>query len=262
MGRCRLIQVGEMTEIVPGLDAGGTPALPGSHHVRAGSHARAPGLHPMTSLPQGYKIAEAFWGRLWLKEVHLYSCVFVFIRGSSSLNPKFLTHRQDNSFIFKRSLKNLRVAWEHPPLLERGRARSIAGRKARPVPRAIGIGRARVPICAISVSRLCSGKPSSVRRFLFFRLAESDGWAASGLAGPGFQILVIEQQRSQGLPQMPMDVIGQQAQEQMSPYPRLHPMTDGTDVQVDGLQRTEGPLHPGQEAAAVGRRSAGSLVLR
>ena len=65
-----------------------------------------------------------------------------------------------------------------------------------------------------------------------------------------FQILVIEQQRSQGLPQMPMDVIGQQAQEQMSPYPRLHPMTDGTDVQVDGLQRTEGPLHPGQVLVA------------
>ena len=43
---------------------------------------------------------------------------------------------------------------------------------------------------------------------------------------------------------MPMDVIGQQAQEQMSPDPRLHPMTDGTDVQVDRLQRTEGPLHP------------------
>ena len=50
------------------LCAGGTPALPGSHH-------------PMT----GHEFAEAFWRRLSLKEVHLYSCVFVFIRGSSSL---------------------------------------------------------------------------------------------------------------------------------------------------------------------------------
>ena len=54
------------------LGAGGTPALPGS-------------LHPMTSSPQGHKMAEAFWCRLTLKEVHLSSCLFVFIRGSSSL---------------------------------------------------------------------------------------------------------------------------------------------------------------------------------
>ena len=53
------------------LGAGGTPALPGS-------------LHPMTSSHQGHQIAEAFWRRLWLKEVHLsfwsicvYWCPFV-----------------------------------------------------------------------------------------------------------------------------------------------------------------------------------------
>ena len=49
------------------LGAGGTPALPGS-------------LHPMTSSPQGHKIAEAFWRPLWLKQVRLSSCLFVFIR--------------------------------------------------------------------------------------------------------------------------------------------------------------------------------------
>ena len=54
------------------LGAGGTPALPGSRH-------------PMTSSHQGHQIAEAFWCRLWLKEVHLSSCLFVSIRGSSSL---------------------------------------------------------------------------------------------------------------------------------------------------------------------------------
>ena len=52
--------------------AGGTPALPG-------------GLPPMTSSHPGPNFAEAFWRCLWLKEVHLYSCLFVFIRGSSSL---------------------------------------------------------------------------------------------------------------------------------------------------------------------------------
>ena len=36
----------------------------------------------MTSSHPGHKIAEAFWRRLWLKEVHLYlsSGLFVFIR--------------------------------------------------------------------------------------------------------------------------------------------------------------------------------------
>ena len=34
----------------------------------------------MTSLPQGHQIAEVFWCRLWLKEVHLSSGLFVFIR--------------------------------------------------------------------------------------------------------------------------------------------------------------------------------------
>ncbi len=55
-----------------GLGAGGTPALPGSHH-------------PMTSSHQGHQIADAFWRRLWLKQVHLSSGLFVSIGGSSSL---------------------------------------------------------------------------------------------------------------------------------------------------------------------------------
>ena len=53
--------------------AGGTPALPG-------------GLPPMTGSHQRDKSAEAFWRRLSLREVHVSSCLFVFIRGSSSLS--------------------------------------------------------------------------------------------------------------------------------------------------------------------------------
>ena len=34
----------------------------------------------MTSSLQGHQIAEAFWRRLWLKQVHLSSGLFVFIR--------------------------------------------------------------------------------------------------------------------------------------------------------------------------------------
>ena len=39
----------------------------------------------MTSSHQGHQIAEAFWRRLWLKELHLSSGLFVSIRGSSLL---------------------------------------------------------------------------------------------------------------------------------------------------------------------------------
>ena len=34
----------------------------------------------MTSSHPGHQIAEAFWRRLWLKQVHLSSGPFVFIR--------------------------------------------------------------------------------------------------------------------------------------------------------------------------------------
>ena len=73
--RFRLIPVEEMAEAaLPSgrICAGGTPALPG-------------GLPPMTSSHQRDKSAEAFWRQLSLKEVHLSSCLFVFIGGSSSL---------------------------------------------------------------------------------------------------------------------------------------------------------------------------------
>ena len=62
------------------LGAGGTPALPGSHHRAGGTPALPGSCHPMTSSHQGHKIAEVFWCRLSLKEVHLSSGLFVFIR--------------------------------------------------------------------------------------------------------------------------------------------------------------------------------------
>ena len=48
---------------------------------RGGSDWHLPGSrHPMTSSHQGHKIAEAFWYPLWLKQVHLSSGLFVFMR--------------------------------------------------------------------------------------------------------------------------------------------------------------------------------------
>ena len=69
--RFPLIQLEEMGEAAGGL-------------VRAGRPRSRRGLHPMTSLHQGDKIAEAFGRRSSLNQVHLSSCLFVFIRGSSS----------------------------------------------------------------------------------------------------------------------------------------------------------------------------------
>ena len=69
--RCQLIPVEEMAEGAGGL-------------VRAGRPRSRGGLHPMMSLHQGDKIAEAFGRRSSLNQVHLSSCLFVFIRGSSS----------------------------------------------------------------------------------------------------------------------------------------------------------------------------------
>ena len=69
--RCRLIPVKEVAEAAGGF-------------VRAGRPRSRVGLPPMTGSHQRDKSAEAFWRQLSLKEVHLSSCLFVFIGGSSS----------------------------------------------------------------------------------------------------------------------------------------------------------------------------------
>ncbi len=51
--------------------------------VRAGRPRSRVGFPPMPESHQGGKIAGVFRNRLSLKAVHLYSCLFVFIRGSS-----------------------------------------------------------------------------------------------------------------------------------------------------------------------------------
>ena len=79
--RCRSIQVEEMAKALPGLVRAGRPRSQGAIKLRAGGTPALPGSHhPMTSSHQGHKFAEAFWCRLWLKEVHLSSCLFLFLR--------------------------------------------------------------------------------------------------------------------------------------------------------------------------------------
>ena len=112
-----------------GLGAGGTPALPGSHH-------------PMTSSHPGHKIAEAFWRRLWLREVHLSSCLFVSIRGSSLLtigrfssnNPQAgrgLDSRANGSFPKGARRLSEKSPARHPPPHRRDGIAWERGRPAR-----------------------------------------------------------------------------------------------------------------------------------
>ena len=99
--------------------AGGTPALPG-------------GLPPMTGSHQRDKSAEAFWRQLSLKEVHLSSGLFVFIRVHSW-------------FVFKHDLQFL-PRMIHPP-------QPIPPTAPRPVPERCG---SPSPACRAG-SRACAG---------------------------------------------------------------------------------------------------------
>ena len=82
--RCRLIPVEEMAEAAGGFVRAGRPRsrvgfkhAPPKFLFTAGTPALPGGLPPMTGSHQGGKIAGAFRGRLWLKEVHRSSCPFV-----------------------------------------------------------------------------------------------------------------------------------------------------------------------------------------
>jgi len=61
----------------------------------------------------------------------------------------------------------------------------------------------------------------------------------------GNKLGVVEQKRGQGVPQMPLDVIGEHAQEDMSPHPRCGPMADRPDIEIDRLQTAEGTFDTG-----------------
>ena len=129
-------------------------------------------------------------------------------------SPKFLTHRQDNSFIFNhQSGISGCLAWEHPdelegPLLKRGQlSQSLDSR-------AIRFG---------GQSALVAGPRRHLRHQRLQALQRQAvlGEALALLPFGGvrrlgrqhrvspcpfrFQFLVIEQQRGQGQPQMPLD---------------------------------------------------------
>ncbi len=95
--RCRSIRVEEMGEAIPRFVRAGRPRSRGafSHDVGSPRQPRPaearPGLNQLLGgdddTDQRHNSAEAFGRRSSLKELHPYSCLFVFICGSSSF-PK------------------------------------------------------------------------------------------------------------------------------------------------------------------------------
>jgi len=68
--------------------------------------------------------------------------------------------------------------------------------------------------------------------------------------------LTIEQQWLPGFAQVPFDVVGQHAEEDVGTHPIRQMMVDGPDLQVHALQAPKGPFHLGQ-AVVVGLRIFG-----
>src|SRR5271157_2222572 len=56
----------------------------------------------------------------------------------------------------------------------------------------------------------------------------------------------MEEERRQLLAHMPFDVIGEHAQEDVGAHSVLVPVTDRTDIEIDGLHAAEGAFDAGQ----------------
>ena len=93
-------------------------------------------------------------------------------------------------------------------------------------------------------------RPLAERFVAFLALASSDGSVLTMGGGSfcprGSTPGVMEQQRCQGVSQMPFDMIGEHAQEDVGAHPRCGPMADRADIEIDGLQAAEGTLDAGQ----------------
>ena len=127
--------------------------------------------------------------------------------------------------------------------------------------------RQRVARWAIKVEKLCSGRPSDAVPRAFLRRAAALGIAAGhGVAGGdgGVEVLVLEQQRRERPAQVPLDGVGEDAQEQMRTHALFDAVVDGADAQVDGLEAPEGAHDVGEVLVrahdVLGRQAVGGLA--
>ena len=72
----------------------------------------------------------------------------------------------------------------------------------------------------------------------------------------------MEQERRQHLAQMPFDVIGEHAQEDMRAHAIGGPVANGPDFQIDGLHRAEGPFHAREILVGLDRMRGAEILGR
>ena len=117
--------------------------------------------------------------------------------------------------------------------------------------------RASVARSASSERKLCTGRPSSVRPVVCLVTAAGERWAcATTLVRErlgGLLVGVVEQHRRQALTHVPFEIVGQHAEEDMRAHAIGQPVIDRPDLEIDGLDAAERPLHQGEGFVAAHR---------
>ena len=151
-------------------------------------------------------------------------------------------------------IQDLPPEWRGPCGDLEGLGAREAGRHGVP-----GDGGEIVDECAQAVYRItvrgslrCCLGPGAHRHFR----RRHDG-RAPGLGA--WRILVVEQHGLQFLAHVPLHVISKHAQEDVGADPGFGAVVDGTDLQIHGLEATEGPFHRAEPL--VGAHRAGAIEL-
>ena len=90
---------------------------------------------------------------------------------------------------------------------------------------------------ARSVWELWTGRPSGVRPVVCL---VTDDAGAERLGG--FLVVIVIEHGRQALAHVPFEVVAEHAQEDVGAHPLGQPVVDRADVEVDGLDRADGPL--------------------
>lgn len=111
----------------------------------------------------------------------------------------------------------------------------------------------RVESSTIKVAKLCTANPLSVWRWDFFWRAPAEGSAGGYRVAVGACLgerLIVEEQWRPGSAQVPLNVVGEQAEEDMGAYPVFTAVVDRADAQIQALECAKGALDLGKVLVA------------
>ena len=77
----------------------------------------------------------------------------------------------------------------------------------------------------------------------------------------GFQFFIRKQQCTPGFPHVPLDIVGQHAEQDVRTDSRLQPMVDGADMQIERFHGAERPFDFGKSLVAAHRLGRVHLLL-